>query len=326
MHITRRPLLAAMLGAATTAQAQTAEYPTRPIRVIVPFAPGGASDFAARILQPPFGEALGQPIVIENRTGAAGNVGMDVAARAAPDGYTLFLGNVGTLSVNPSMFAKTIRVNPNQDFSAISLVAETPGALVVSNALPVETTRDFVAYVKARPGQLHYGSPGSGSLNRLEMEKLREVAGLDMVHVPYPGGAGQASAAMLAGDVQCMFITLSSILGQVQAGRVRLLGITGTRRVAALPQTPTLVESGFPDFDSGSWQGLLAPAGTPPEIVKRLHAVTLDIMARPAIKQRFEAAATEVVVSDTPQAFATFIRREEERWGALVRRIGAAAE
>ena len=158
------------------------------------------------------------------------------------------------------------------------------------------------------------------------MEKLREAAGLDMVHVPYPGGAGQASTAIVAGDVQCMFITLSSIIGQAQGGRVRILGITGTARVAALPQVPTLVESGFPELDSGSWQGLLAPAGTPPEIVRRWHAVTSEVVARPEIRQRFQASATEAVVSRTPEEFADLIRREEERWGALVRRIGAVAE
>jgi tripartite-type tricarboxylate transporter receptor subunit TctC len=327
----RRRLLAAMLAptaAPATARAQTASgYPSRPVRVIVPFAPGGASDLAARILQPHFAEAMGQPVVIENRAGAAGNVGMEAAARAAPDGYTLYLGNVGTLAVNPSVFARTIRVRPQRDFAPISVVADTPGALVVTPSLPVRTVQEFVAHARANPGKLHYGSPGAGSLNRLEMEKLREAAGgFDMVHVPYPGGAGQASTAMIAGDVQCMFITLSSIIGQARAGSVRLLAITGTRRVPALPDTPTMPESGYPEFDSGSWQGLLAPAETPPEIIRRWHEVTVATVAKPEVRDRFQASGTEALSSRSPDEFATFIGREEEKWGALVRRVGAAAE
>ncbi|MBW8267970.1 tripartite tricarboxylate transporter substrate binding protein [Caldovatus sp. SYSU G05006] len=326
----RRTLLAgtiAIAAAPPAARAQTAAgYPARPIRVIVPFAPGGASDVAARILQQPMAEALGQPVVVENRAGAAGNIGMEAAARAAPDGYTLYLGNVGTLAVNPAVFARTIRVRPQQDFAPISLVADTPDALVVHPSLPVRTVREFVEYARARPGQLNYGSPGSGSFNRLEMEKLREAAELDMVHVPYAGGAGPAAVAIAAGDIHCLFTTLSSIIGQVQAGRVRALAVTGTRRVAALPEVPTMVESGFPDFDSGSWQGLLAPAGTPPEIVRRLHAVIVEVVAKPEVRQRFAASGTEAVASRSPAEFADLIRREEEKWGALVRRVGAVAE
>jgi tripartite-type tricarboxylate transporter receptor subunit TctC len=334
--VSRRHVLAGALAAAASsaaaapirrAAAQQGAYPSRPVRVIVPFAPGGATDFAARILQPHLAEAMGQPIVIENRAGAAGNVGMEAAARAAPDGYTLFFGNVGTLAVNPSVFARTIRVRPQQDFAPISTVSDVPGALVVTPALPARTVAEFVAHAKANPGRLHYGSPGAGSLNRLEMEKLREAAGgLDMVHVPYPAGAGQASTAIIAGDVQCMFITLSSIIGQVRGGAVRLLAITGTRRAAVLPDTPTMPESGFPDFDAGSWQGLLAPAGTPVEIVRRWHEVVVATMTKPEVRERFHASATEVISSRTPDEFAALIRRDEAKWGELVRRVGIAAE
>ena len=207
----RRAVLVApfLLPGLARAQGHGQPYPDRPIRVIVPFAPGGASDLAARILQPHLQEMLGQAIVIENRTGAAGNVGMEVAARATPDGATLYLGNVGTLAVNPSVFSRTLKVRPTEDFTAISLVSDTPDGLVAHPSAPFDTVAELVAYARANPGKVNYGSPGAGSLNRLEMELLREVAGgLDMVHVPYPGGAGPAVTAAVAGDVHCLFVTL----------------------------------------------------------------------------------------------------------------------
>ncbi|MCX7684053.1 MAG: tripartite tricarboxylate transporter substrate binding protein [Acetobacteraceae bacterium] len=323
--IGRRGLLGCGLAIAALerAAAQAPGYPARPVRVIVPFAPGGASDVAARIVQPHMQEQLGQPIVVENRAGAAGNIGMEAAARAAPDGYTLFLGNVGTLAVNPAVFERTLRVDPRRDFAAISLVAETADVLVVNPSLPVTTVAEFVAYVRARPGQLNYGSPGVGSVNRLAMEKLREAAGLDMLHVPYAGGAGPAGMAVMAGDVHCLFTTLSSIMGQIQSGRVRALAVSGRRRVPTLPDVPTMAEAGYEGFETGSWQGLLAPAGTPADIIRRLHAVQVEVAGREDVRQRFAASGTQSLASRSPEEFAEFIRSEYEKWGSLVRRIGA---
>ncbi len=321
----RRALLAAPLLLPGLARAQS--YPDRPIRVIVPFAPGGATDLAARILQPHLQEAFGQPIVIENRTGAAGNVGMEVASRAAPDGYTLFLGNVGTLSVNPGVFARTLKVRPTEDFTAISLVSDTPDGLVAHPSAPFGTVAELVAYARANPGKVNYGSPGAGSLNRLEMELLRELAGgLDMVHVPYPGGAGPAVTAAVAGDVHCLFVTLSSAVGQVQGGRLKALAVTTATRAAVLPEVPTMVESGFRDFVASSWQGMLLPAGAPPAVVARWHAVLGQVLQLAEVKRRFAQAATEPVGSASPVDFAALIAREQVRWGALVQRSGATAE
>jgi len=321
----RRALLAAPLMLPALARAQV--YPDRPVRMIVPFAPGGATDLAARILQPHLQEALGQPIVIENRTGAAGNVGMEAAARAAPDGYTVFLGNVGTLAVNPSVFARTIRVRPAEDFAAVSLVSETPAGLVAHPSAPFDSVAQLVAYAKANPGKVNYGSPGAGSLNRLEMELLREVAGgLDMVHVPYPGGAGPAVTAAVAGDVHCLFVTLSSAVGQVQGGRLKALAVTTAGRAALLPQVPTMAESGWPDFITSSWQGIVVPAGVPAAIVARWHAVLGQALRLPEVGRRFAAAATEPVASASPAEFAALIAREQARWGAVVQRSGATAE
>lgn len=325
----RRALLAAplLLPGLVRAQGQGQAYPDRPIRIIVPFAPGGATDLAARILQPHLQEAMGQPIVIENRTGAAGNVGMEAAARAAPDGYALYLGNVGTLAVNPSVFSRTLKVRPTEDFAAISLVSDTPDGLVAHPAAPFNTVAELVAYARANPGKVNYGSPGAGSLNRLEMELLREQAGgLDMVHVPYPGGAGPAVTAAVAGDVHCLFVTLSSAVGQVQAGRLKALAVTTAAPAAILPAVPSMAESGYPDFVASSWQGMLLPAGAPAAIILRWHAVLAQVLRLPEVKRRFAQAATEPLASASPDEFAGFIAREQARWGALVQRAKATAD
>jgi len=323
MH--RRPLLAALL-AARGAAAQPG-YPSRPIRIILPFAPGGSVDFVARSLQPTLQDILGQPIILENRTGAAGNVGLELAARQPPDGYGLVMGNVGALAVNPTVYEKTMRVQPLRDFLPIGLVGNTPDLLVVHPEVPARSLAEFIALARASPGRLNYASPGAGSLNRLEMELLREAAGgLDMVHVPYPAGAGPAVLAILGGDVQALFTTVPSALQQVQAGRLRALAVTTARRLSQLPEVPTLAESGYPDFITGSWQGLLAPAGTPAEIILRLHAVVAEAMRRPEARQRLEAGGVVLDTSATPQDFATLIGQEERRWGALARRAGVTLE
>ncbi len=322
----RRALALAALPLAGVARAQ-GSYPDRPVRLIVPFAPGGSSDFAARIMQQPLGEALGQAVVIENRTGAAGNVGMEAAARAAPDGYTVFVGNVGTLAVNPAVFGRTLQVVPQRDFAPIGLVSLTPDVLLVRPELPVHSVAELVAYARANPGKVNYGSPGAGSANRLEMEMLREAAGgLDMVHVPYPAGAGQAVTALVAGDVHCLFVTLSSAIGQVQAGKLRALAVTIGQRVPALPQVPTMRESGFPDYIVGSWSSLSMPAGTPTAIIARWAGMVRQIMARPEVARRLRESGTEPAVSASPAEFAAYIAAEAERWGGLVRRVGASVE
>jgi tripartite-type tricarboxylate transporter receptor subunit TctC len=321
----RRTLLAAPF-LATAARAQT-PYPSRSIRIILPFAPGGSVDFVARIMQPSLQDVLGQPIILENRTGAAGNVGVEIATRQPPDGYNLLFGNVGSLSVNPSVYAKTMKVVVARDLAPIGLAGNTPDLLVVHPDVPVRNVAEFIALARAQPGKLNYASPGAGSLNRLEMELFREaVGGLDMVHVPYPAGAGPAVLAIVGGDVQALFTTVPSAMQQVQAGRLRALAVTTAQRLPGLPDVPTLVESGYPDFITGSWQGMLAPAGTPREIILRLHAVVDAVMRRPEVRARLEAGGVIPDVSATPDAFGAMIQREEERWSALVRRAGVTVE
>jgi tripartite-type tricarboxylate transporter receptor subunit TctC len=302
-----------------------AQYPNKPIRMIVPFAPGGASDFVGRILQPRLSELLGQQIVVENRPGASGNIGMEAAAKSAPDGYTIYLGNVGTVALNPAVFPK-LGVVPTKDFIAITQVVDVPGVLVINPEVQANTVKDIVAIAKAYPGKLNYASPGSGSQNRLEMEVFRKVAGnLDMVHVPYKGGAGPAVAGLAGGETHLMFVTASSAMTFVKNGRIKLLAVTSNKRLEAFPGTPTMAESGFPELTSGSWQGVFVPAGTPKDVVDRLYAALLDTMKTQEVVQRLSNGGVEVVTSK-PGEFAKFVASETERWGKAVREAGATAD
>jgi len=302
-----------------------AQYPNKPIRMIVPFAPGGASDFVGRILQPRLSELLGQQIVVENRPGASGNIGMEAAAKSAPDGYTIYLGNVGTVALNPAVFPK-LGVVPTKDFIAITQVVDVPGVLVINPEVQASTVKDIVAIAKAYPGKLNYASPGSGSQNRLEMEVFRRVAGnLDMVHVPYKGGAGPAVAGLAGGETHLMFVTASSAMTFVKNGRIKLLAVTSNKRLEAFPGTPTMAESGFPELTSGSWQGVFVPAGTPKDVVDRLYSALLDTMKTQEVVQRLSNGGVEVVTSK-PGEFAKFVASETERWGKAVREAGATAD
>ena len=301
------------------------QYPNKAIRMIVPFAPGGASDFVGRILQPRMTELLGQQIVVENRAGASGNIGMDAAAKAAPDGYTLYLGNVGTVALNPAVFTKTLSVVPTRDFIAITQVVDVPGVLVVHPDLQAKTIKEIIAIAKAYPGKLNYGSPGAGSQNRLETEVFRKLAGLDMVHVPYKGGAGPAVAGLVGGETHLMFVTASSAMNHVKNGRLRLIAVTSAKRLAAFPDSPTFAESGYPELTSGSWQGIFVPAGTPKPIVERLYAAVIETMKTPEVQQRLANGGVEVVTS-APGEFTRFVEKETERWGKAVKDAGATAE
>ncbi len=301
-------------------------YPNRAVRMVVPFAPGGASDFVGRIMQPRLSELLGQQIVIENRGGAAGSIGVEVAARAAPDGYTLLLGNVGSVAINPGIFAN-LSVDNLRDLIPVTQVVDVPSVLIVHPSVKVNNVKDLVAYVRANPGKLNYASPGSGSQNRLEMEILRKAeGGMDMVHVPYKGGAGPAVAGLIAGETQMMFTTVSSALGHIKGGRLNALAVTSAKRLEALPGVPTMRESGYPGGASGSWQGVLVPAGTPREIVDRLYAVLVQTMKTPDVIERLAKGGAEAITSSSPKAFAEFVAAETQRWGKVARESGAIAD
>jgi tripartite-type tricarboxylate transporter receptor subunit TctC len=315
--------LFALAGVAHPSAAEgAAGYPSKPIHIIVPFAPGGASDFAIRMIQPGLQEALGQTLVIDNRTGAAGNVGMEVAARAEPDGYTLFLGNIGTTAINPHFFPDT-KVAPLRDFIPISLAAETPGIVVASTKFPPNSLKEMITYAKANPGKINYAAAGVSTLNTLAMEQFRQRQGLKMTQVPYKGGAGPAIIDLIAGNVDVMFVTLSSAAQFVKAGKLKAFAVTTTERVPALPGVPTVVELGFPDDVSGSWQGLFAVKGTPAPIVAKLHAAVVKAMADPGVRAHMIAASMTPVSSATPEAFGKFVAAESAKWKGVVEKIKA---
>ena len=313
-----------LLLALAPALAAAQQYPTKSVRMIVPFAPGGASDFVGRILQPRMSELLGQQVVVENRAGASGNIGMEAAAKSPPDGYTIYLGNVGTVALNPGVFPK-LAVVPTRDFIAVSQVVDVPGVLVVHPDLQAKTVKDIVAIAKAHPGKLNYASPGAGSQNRLETEVFRKLENLDMVHVPYKGGAGPAIAGLVGGETHMMFVTASSAMNHVKSGRLRLIAVTSAKRLAAFPDAPTMAEAGYPQLTSGSWQGIFVPTGTPKPVVDKLYSVVIDTMKTPDVVQRLANGGVDVVTS-APGEFAKFVEKETERWVRAAREAGATAE
>jgi tripartite-type tricarboxylate transporter receptor subunit TctC len=300
-------------------------YPSKPVRMIVPFAPGGASDFVGRIMQPRLGELLGQPIVVDNRPGAAGNLGVEAAVKSPPDGYTLFLGNIGTIAINPGVFPN-LAVSPVRDFIAVTQVVDLPSLLVAHPTLPAANLKELVAYAKANPGKLNYASPGSGSVDRLEMEILRNLEKLDMVHVPYKGGAGPAIAGLMGGETHVMFATAASSMGPVKGGRIKALAVTSKNRIDALPGTQTVVEAGYPDLVASSWQGIFVPVGTPKPIVDRLHAAVLKTMASPDVVARLATGGVEVVTTPTPDAFGKYVAAETARWARIAKEANATPD
>jgi tripartite-type tricarboxylate transporter receptor subunit TctC len=312
--------------ASGSALAQTApNYPDRPIRMVVPFAPGGASDFVGRIISPKLSDTLGEQIVVDNRGGAAGNIGVELAARANADGYTILLGNVGTMAINPSIYPK-FPFQPLRDLIPITQVVDVPGSLVVHPSLPAKSVKELIAYAKTNPGKLNFGSPGSGSANRLEMEFFTRIASISMVHIPYKGGAGPAMIGLLGNEVQLMFVTLSSAITFVKSGRIRILGVVSPKRVAAMADVPTMTEQGFSSMTTGSWQGIFVPKDTPQAVVNKLYAVGIKTMADPDVLKRLADGGVDAVTSKSPKDFAAFVKVETDRFGKVIKEAGVVAE
>ena len=320
-------LMAAIAAIATrTAPAAAESYPSRPITLVIPLPPGGTNDIMARAVADKLSTALGQQVVIENRPGASGNIGVEAAARSAPDGYTLVLGNVGSIAINPGVFPK-LGADPLKDLVAVTQVVDVPGVLVAHPAFPPNSVKEFVAYAKSNPGKVNYASPGSGSQNRLEMEKLRNAAGgLDMVHVPYKGGAGPAVSALVAGETHLMFVTASSAMPMIKSGRLKVLAVAAPKRLEPLPDAPTMGEAGYPTFETGSWQGIFVPAGTPKEVVDRLYAAATKTMQAREVRERLAHGGVEVVTSASPAAFEQFVADETARWGKAAKQAGATVD
>ncbi len=300
-------------------------YPNKPVKMIVPFAPGGASDFVARVLVPRLTELLGQQVVVENRAGAGGNIGMEAGAKSTPDGYTLYLGNIGTIAINPALYPK-LAVDTVKDFQGVTQVVDLPSVLVINGSSAAASVGEFVAQAKANPGKLNYASPGSGTMNRLEMEMLRRAVGLDMVHVPYSGGAGPAVAGVVAGETQVMFTTMPSAIGMIRGGRLKALATTSPKRTEQLASVPTMVEAGFAEFVTSSWQGIFVPAGTPKDVVDRLYATLVQTLQTPDVIERLAKSGVSAVTSASPQAFGEFVANEHRRWGRVARDANATVD
>ncbi len=299
-------------------QAQT--YPSRPIRLVVPFPPGGSSDSVARVVVQKFSEGLGKPVVIENRPGVGGLLGSDAVAKAAPDGYTLLLGSVSSLAVAPHMFANP-KIDPARNFAAIAPIMSSPLTVIARPTLPVDSIADLVALARSKPGALNYGAAGVGTHVYLVAELFRKLAGFDAVYVPFQGGA-PTMTALLAGSIDYKFDVVNTTLPQARAGKVKVLGVTSAKRVALLPGVPTLAESGFPGFDATAWVGVVGPAGLPAGIVSRLNAEIGNAVSSRDLSEVYIAQGVVPEVA-SPTEFAEMIRREYARWGAVVRQVGA---
>jgi tripartite-type tricarboxylate transporter receptor subunit TctC len=314
-------VVAAVLVAAPVAFAQS--YPTKPVKLVVPFPPGGSLDLTGRLLAQKLTEAWGQPVVVENKPGAGGNIGADLVAKSAPDGYTILLGALSTHAVNPSLYAK-MPYDAAKDFAPITLIAITPNVLVVNAASPVNNVREFIAYAKANPGKLSFGSGSSGSAGHLAGELFKVETGTDAVHIPFKGGA-PATQALLAGDTQFMFDNLANAMAQVKAGKLKALAVTTARRSPLVPDLPTMAEAGLPGFDISTWYGLFAPAGTPPAIVAKWNAEVTKILNTPDVRARLVADGAEPA-PNTPEQFAQMIASELVKYARIVKISGAKVD
>lgn len=302
-----------------TAHAQETDWPNKPIRMVVPFPPGGSTDAVGRMLGNLLADRLGQSVVIENRGGASGTIGSNVVAKADPDGYTLLLSGVGSNAIGYSLYDNI--AYQDAEFAHVSLLATGPNVLVVNPNFQAKTFEDFIRIVKENPGKFTYASSGSGSSGHLSMEMLKQVAGLDIVHAPYKGGAAAVTAVM--GDqVQALVLNQDNLLPHVQAGKLRALAVTSLKRNPAYPAVPTVAESGYPGYSAESFFGLTAPAGTPPEVMEKLNRETVAAMNDPSIRSKLEEVGF-VVVANRPEEFSRFIQDEIAKWGDTVKKSGA---
>ena len=317
----KRLLLAIALAVPLWAGAEA--YPSKPIRFVVPYPPGGPLDTVARLVGQRVSESVKQPVLVENKPGAGGNIGADQVAKAAPDGYTLLMGAVATHAINPALYSG-IPYDAQKDFIPVTQIASTPNVLVVNPSLPVHTVQEFIAYAKAHPGELNFGSGSTGSAGHLAGELFKSMAGVQMTHVPYKGAA-PAMTDLIGGRLQLMFDNLASSLVQIKAGKVRALAVTTAKRTELAPELPTIAESGLSGFDINTWFGLFVPAGTPPAIVERLHGEFVKALEAPEVRSKMLALGAEPVGS-TPGEFAQYIRSEAVKYAKLVKASGAKVD
>ena len=301
------------------AGAQPTDYPNRPVRIIVPYAPGGVTDIIARHIAPKLQDLLGQPFIIENKPGASGNIALEFVAKAAPDGYTLFIGNVTTNAINENTFADKLQIKPSRALVGISRLVDTPHIVAASTAFPANSIAELVAWAKANPGRLNYASAGIGSYPHLDFLKFAKAAGIEATHVPYKGGAGQMVPALLSGEVQASFINLASTGEHVKAGRIKALATAMPTRVPELPNVPTLSEQGYAGIGTNAWQGMFAPAATPKAIVDKLHGAVVQVLNHPEMKAMLARQLMAVNTSASPQEWTEQVRAETQAWGDFIR-------
>jgi tripartite-type tricarboxylate transporter receptor subunit TctC len=310
-----------LLAALLLPQLALADWqPTRPVKLVVPFAPGGQPDVVARSLAEPLSKALGQPVIVENRPGAGGNIAAEAVAKSAPDGLTLLFGTNGPLVVSPALY-KDLPYDPLVDLAPVTLVGTSPNLIAVNPSLGVATLAELIAKAKAEPGKLNFASVGKGSISQLSMELLNGAAGIQTVHIPYNGGA-PAVTALIAGDVQLLSLNPTALIPQVEAGKLRVLAQTSLRRSPLIANVPTVAESGYPGFEAGVWMAVMAPARTPPEALRRLHAELARIIRSPGLKASLWDRQWIDPVGSTPEELGAVLRKERDQWSKAVRAAG----
>ncbi|NNU45474.1 Bug family tripartite tricarboxylate transporter substrate binding protein [Ramlibacter montanisoli] len=311
-----KKMLTATLLSLAAAGAFAQAWPTRPVTIVVPFPPGGGTDTGARIVAEQLGKKWGQPVLVDNKGGAAGQIGADIVAKSRPDGYTLLMGNIGTQAINPALYAK-MPYDPDKAFAPVALVAELPLAMMVNPSVPAKTVKEFVALAKSQPGKLSYSSSGAGGGPHLAAEMFKDATGSFILHVPYRGG-GPAIADLLAGHVQLSFMTVLEASGHIKAGKLRALAVTSEKRVSALADVPTLAEAAVPGFNSISWIGLLAPAGTPKETVERISADVREVVGREEVRDKLVQLGA-VPAANTPAQFSALIDNDRKRYTQIIK-------
>jgi tripartite-type tricarboxylate transporter receptor subunit TctC len=321
--LNRRAVCMAVLLLGALAPARAVDYPTRPITLAVAFTPGGPSDVLARIVGKQMEQTLGEPIIVENRPGAGGNVAAEFVAHARADGYTLLMGNNSILATNESLY-KTLTYSPQKDFMPITLIGTQANILVVNKDVPAQNLKELIALARAQPGKLNFASSGYGAAAHLAGELFKSEARVDIVHVPYKGAA-PALQDVIAGHDQLMFATAASVLGHIKGGKVRALAVTTLKRTQALPDLPTMDEAGLPGFEASTWHGLVAPTGTPPEVIVKLHVAAVKALQDPGVQASLARLGVDIV-GNTPDEFKAYIAKEVPKWAAIVKASGATVE
>jgi tripartite-type tricarboxylate transporter receptor subunit TctC len=324
LRFTNYPRIALFVAASLLlplpAAAQSADaYPSRPVKILVPYAPGGATDIIARIVAAKLTESLGQSVLVENRPGASGNIALEAVAKAPADGYTLLIGNVSTNTINENTFAQTLTIKPSRDLVGIAKLVEIPHIIAATANFPANSVADLVALAKKEPGKINYASAGLGSYPHLDMEKLQKAAGIKLTHVPYKGGAGQMIPAIIAGEAPVAFLNLSSALPHIRSGRMKALATTAPARLAELPNVATMAEQGYPGIGTNAWQGLFAPAATPKPVIDKLYQSVAAILSNSEMKERLSKQMLDVTLSASPAQFQQLVEKETHAWGEFLR-------